>query len=509
MKQSLLRLHELDDVAVALRDLPAGTLVDGVTLTGDLPAGHKVALRGIAVGQPVRKYGQQIGFATAAMAPGDHVHTHNLGFGAGELALDHAPGSEARPIEPVPAEQRDTFLGYARPDGRVGTRNYLAVVSTVNCSATVCQRIAQRFAGAEVGEPGFDGVFAVTHKAGCGGKAGWELDLLRRTLAGLARHPNVGAYVLVGLGCEGNTMPEFIETGGLVRLGLPDAPPTPAMLIQDQGGTQATIEAGVRAVERFLPELRAMRRTRQTADKLVVALQCGGSDAWSGITANPAVGAASDRVVAQGGITVLGETPEIYGAEHLLTRRAVSPQVAERLLHRIAWWRDYTARHEFTIDNNPAPGNKVGGLTTIYEKSLGAVAKGGTAPLVAVYGYAEPCVVPGFGHMDTPGYDPVSVTGQVAGGCNLVVFTTGRGSCFGFKPAPVLKVASNSVMYRRMEPDMDLDAGPIAEGTSTVDEVGAAIYAALLELAGGRASKSETLGVGDEEINPWLLGCTM
>jgi len=503
----LVRLHEADQVAVAKRDLAAGERLDGLTLSEAVPRGHKLAVRDIPAGEPVRKYGQIIGFATADIPAGAWVHTHNVTFGSGELQLDYGIGDEVKPLDPV--AQPATFRGYRRSDGRVGTRNYLAVISTVNCSASVVQGIVRRFEGVEREYSDFDGVIPIVHKGGCGGKPGWELQLLQRTLAGFAKHPNVGAYVLVGLGCEGNLVADQIETGGLVRLeAAPQVRPT-AIVMQDIGGTQAAIEAGVAAVAELIPQVAAARREEVSAEHLTVALQCGGSDALSGITANPAVGCAADLIVRHGGAAVLGETPEIYGAEHLLTRRAVSREVADKLLERIAWWKDYTSRQGFTIDNNPSPGNKEGGLTTIFEKSLGAVAKAGTAPLSAVYEYAETVTTRGLVHMDTPGYDPVSVTGQVAGGCNLVVFTTGRGSCFGFKPSPVLKVATNTPMYQVMSPDMDLNAGPAFDGGETVAQVGQRIFDRLLTLASGEASLSETQGLGTEEFNPWILGCTM
>jgi len=505
----LLRLHPDDHVAVARVDLPAGASCGDLTTSALVPRGHKVALLRLAAGQPVRKYGQVIGFATADIAPGDWVHTHNLGFGRGELGLDYAAGADLRPFELLPPEQQATFNGYLRSDGRVGTRNYLAVVSTVNCSAAVVTAVARAFEGCERGLANFDGVIALTTKGGCAVKPGDELALFQRTLAGFANHPNVGAYVVVGLGCEGNVMADFLHTGGLIRLEAAPEKRPPTFLMQELGGTQATIEAASRAVADLIPHVAAARRTPQSAAHLRVGLQCGGSDALSGITANPAVGAMADLLVRHGGTPVLGETPEIYGAEHMLVRRAVSQEVADKLLAKIAWWKDYTARNGFTIDNNPAPGNKDGGLTTIFEKSLGAVAKAGTSPLVDVLDYAQPVTRPGLMHMDTPGYDPVSATGQVAGGCQLLVFTTGRGSCFGFKPAPSLKVATNTPMFERMKPDMDLNAGGIMDGTATVEEVGAQLFDRLLRLASGEASVSEAMGLGTEEFNPWIIGCTM
>jgi altronate hydrolase len=506
----LLRLHPTDHVAVARADLAAGTaLADGLTTRAAVARGHKVALEPVAVGQPVRKYGQIIGFATAAIAPGDWVHTHNLGFGSGELGLDYAVGSEVRPVAFVPEAQRATFQGYRRADGRVGTRNYLAVVGTSNCSAGVCTALARRFEGAADEYSDFDGVIALTTRGGCGGKPGFELELLQRTLAGCANHPNVGAYVVVGLGCEGNQLADFLVSGGLIRLDAPPAQRPPTFLMQAIGGTQATIDAAGRVIAELIPRVASARRATVGAEHLVVGLQCGGSDGLSGITANPAVGTMADELVHHGGAPVLSETPEIYGAEHLLTRRAASPEIAAKLLARIDWWRQYTARQGFTINNNPAPGNKEGGLTTIFEKSLGAVAKGGSTPLVDVIGYGEPVRARGLVFMDTPGYDPVSATGQVAGGCNLIVFTTGRGSCFGFKPAPSLKVATNTPMYEVMAADMDCNAGVIMDGAASVAQVGSELFARLLTFASGKASRSEALGLGADEFNPWIIGCTM
>jgi altronate hydrolase len=346
-----------------------------------------------------------------------------------------------------------------------------------------------------------DGVIALTHKGGCGAHyGGAEVDLLQRTLAGFARHPNIAGYVLIGLGCEINQIPDMVERQAL---GSPTS-----LVIQDEGGLVETVEAGARAIAALLPGANACRRETVPASELMVALQCGGSDAWSGITANPALGRAVDLLVAQGGTAVLGETPEVYGAEHLLTRRAVSRDVGEKLLARIRWWERYTAINGAEIDNNPTPGNKLGGLTTIYEKSLGAVAKSGTTPLNDVVEYAESVRARGFVHMDTPGYDPVSVTGQVAGGCNLVVFTTGRGSVFGCRPAPTIKVATNTPLYRRMAGDMDVNAGRVLEGAG-LDEIGGEIFELMLRVASGEPTRSERHGIGEEEFNPWILGATL
>ncbi len=501
-----IHLHPDDEVAIARETLPPGLRLrtrDGeIRVSRLIPSGHKVALRAVEPGAALHRYGQVIGFATAPIAPGDHVHSHNLSVGA--LTHDYAIGVDARPVAMVPEAERRTFMGFRRPDGRVGTRNYVAVISTVNCSASTVRAIAERFRGDALCDyPAIDGVVAFTHKGGCGSRYGSrEVELLQRTLAGIARHPNVAGYIFVGLGCEVNQIQDLVSGQGLES----DAPPL--LVIQDEGGLLETVEAGTRAVAALLPRAASYRREVVPASELVVALQCGGSDSWSGVTANPALGRAVDLLVAQGGTAALGETTEVYGAEHMLTRRASSPEVAEKLLERIHWWEDYTARNGFEIDNNPAPGNKAGGLTTIYEKSLGAVAKGGSTPLNGVYEYAERITARGFVHVDSPGYDPVSVTGQVASGCNLVVFTTGRGSCFGCKPAPSIKVATNSALYNKMKNDMDVNAGRVLEGSS-LDEVGKEIFDLMLAVASGEKTKSEKHGVGEEEFNPWIIGAVL
>jgi altronate hydrolase len=501
-----LRLHPDDDVAIALAPLGAGrTLtVAGHTLHLERPigAGHKIALRARAPGDPVHRYGQVIGFATAPIAPGEHVHSHNLAVGA--MQLHHAFGSDIR--QPPPVEPR-SFMGYRRVGRRAATRNTVAVLGTVNCSAFTVRRIAER-ARAELlpRYPNVTDVVALTHRAGCATRDNSpELEVLQRTLAGFARHPNVAGYLFVGLGCEVNHFESLLGTqqARLGTIGLP-----PYIGIQDAGGVQATIEAGLAALRPLLAEADRACREPVPLAELVLGLQCGGSDGFSGITANPALGYAADLLVAHGGTAVLSETPEIYGAEHLLTRRARTPAVGQQLIGHIRWWEEYTRREGFEIDNNPSRGNKAGGLTTIFEKSLGAVAKGGSMPLEAVYGYAEPITTAGFVYMDTPGYDPVSATGQVAGGCNLIAFTTGRGSCFGFKPVPSIKIATNSATYERMRDDMDIDAGRVLSG-ATIAEVGADIFERLIAVASGQPSLSEAQGIGEDEFNPWILGATM
>jgi altronate hydrolase len=507
----LLHLRPEDNVAVLKRTVKAGVTLrfDGqnLTLSRPVPAGHKVAVKPVAEGAAIRKYGQIIGFARTAIEPGEHVHTHNVLVK--DFGRDYEFCVDARPVQFHPPESLRSFEGFTRPNGRVGTRNYLAVISSVNCSASVSDYVAERFHTPEFKRdfPNVDGVIAFTHKSGCGIQPGGPLKLLQRVLAGLARHPNITGYVMIGLGCEVNQAQHLAHDFKLDQPAPGELAPT-IMTIQNTGGIRKTVEAGVAAVQKLLPAANDFRRTRHPVSKLLLALNCGGSDGNSGITANPALGVASDELVRYGGTSVLAETPEIYGAEHLLTRRAVSREVGEKLVGMIHWWEDYVRIHNASIDNNPSYGNKEGGLTTIYEKSLGAVAKGGQSPLAAVYEYAEPINTPGFGFMDTPGYDPVSMTGLVCGGCNVGVFTTGRGSVYGCKPSPCIKVATNTPLYQHMEEDMDINAGTILDGTETVQQVGMRIFERIIAVANGEKTKSELAGIGDEEFAPWILGPT-
>ncbi|MBM3215348.1 altronate dehydratase [Candidatus Poribacteria bacterium] len=508
-KALLLRLG--DDVAVAREDLSAISLAtpegSEIDVRGSIPSGHKVALRNIVAGSPICKYGQTIGFAKSDIEAGSHVHVHNVGVR--DFERDYNFGAEAKPVEPYAADRMRTFMGYERPDGRVGTRNYIAVISTVNCSASVSTYVADAFRGDRLTDfPNVDGILPITHKGGCGMAIGSEdYAQLQRTLAGFARHPNVFGYVLIGLGCEINQLEDLVANEGLLQIATTRKPPV-TISIQGEGGIRKTIDAGVRAVEAMLPAANACRRTVQPISKIVIGAECGGSDAHSGITANPAVGACGDELVRYGGTHCISETPEMYGAEHILTARAVSEEVGKALVARIQWWENYTAMFGVEINNNPTPGNQAGGLTTIYEKSLGAIAKGGTTPLRAVYRYAEPMRESGFVIMDTPGYDPVSVTGMVAGGANVVLFTTGRGSVFGFKPVPSIKIATNTPLYEHMIDDMDIDAGVILSGTS-VRDVGLQILDEVIAVASGKPSKSEAAGVGEAEFNPWNIGVTL
>ncbi len=504
-------LHDTDHVAVLKMPVRTGDeLVHDSTrlrVLENIGPGHKIALAEIADGAAVRKYGQIIGFANGPIAAGRQVHTHNLAWK--DFGRDYQFCVEAGPVNYHPPERMRYFPGYARPGGRVGTRNYLAVISSVNCSASVSHFVRDHFRTGDFKRdfPNVDGVIAFTHKGGCAMDAGEPRVVLQRVLAGIARHPNISGYVMIGLGCEVNQIEAIRRTHRLDESRPGETVPT-FLNIQATGGARKTVEAGVAAVTRLLPVANELRRSSQPISKLVLAENCGGSDGNSGITANPALGCASDELVRYGGTSVLAETPEIYGAEHLLARRAVSREVGEQLIRLIRWWENHARRHDCTIDNNPSHGNKEGGLTTIYEKSLGAVAKGGQSPLAAVYQYAEPILASGFCFMDTPGYDPVSMTGLVAGGCNVGVFTTGRGSVYGCKPAPCIKVATNTPLYRRMEEDMDLNAGTILDGAETIEQVGARILEKIIAVAGGEKTKSELAGIGDEEFAPWQLGPT-
>jgi altronate hydrolase len=509
------RLRSEDNVAVAARPLTLGTEIDvsGKTITLDrrIGMGHKIALCPIRSGEAVLKYGQIIGFAGCDIAPGSLVHVHNVRADAFER--DYAFCRD-RPPSPPQAEPR-YFSGFDRGSDRsdhrrYGTRNYLAIISTVNCSASTSKYIAERIRARNLlaDFPNVDGILPIVHKQGCAMQFdGPDHNQLDRTLAGFAKHPNVAAYILVGLGCETGTAMHLIEHQGLIQLNGSHHAPV-VLSIQECGGIGKTVEAGVRAVAELLPSVNDVKRTNLPAAHLILGTNCGGSDGNSGVTANPALGVASDLLVAQGGASVLAETPEIYGAEHLLTRRAVSREVGEKLVERIKWWEWYTGVFGAEINNNPSPGNKEGGLTTIYEKSLGAIAKGGSTALADVIGYAEPIRSKGLVVMDTPGYDPVSMTGIVAGGANVLVFTTGRGSVFGCKPAPSIKVATNSPLYNHMTDDMDINAGTILDGTP-VEQVGNEIFEEILAVASGKKTKSELSGVGEEEFAPWQIGPTL
>ena len=499
-----LLLRPDDDVAIATRDLPAGTRLrtggGEILLRGGVPRSHKIALRDVPAGKTVHKYGQSIGLATAEIVAGDHVHSQNLGMDTTPRGHEFGTGRTGLPAPTGPVR---TFLGYHRANGRVGTRNYIAVLTSVNCSASSAKMIVEQFRGAALDAyPHVDGVIALTHQSGCGLVPGSDgANTLVRTLHGYARHPNVSGLLVLGLGCEMVPVQSLVD-----GIDLPDDTLVTTLTIQETGGVRATVRAGVELIKEMLPVLDERRRAPAPISEIVLGLNCGGSDGYSGITANPALGRASDLLVAAGGTSVLAETPEVFGAEHLLTRRAVSEAVGRRLLGRLEWWQTYAEAGGGTLDNNPSPGNKAGGLTTILEKSLGAVVKGGQADLSAVYGYAEPITERGLVFMDTPGYDPVSVTGIVAGGATVVCFTTGRGSVFGCRPTPSIKLATNSEMFEQMSEDMDINCGRIVDGTAALRDVGDEIFERIIAVASGEETASEGLDIGQEEFVPWQLG---
>jgi altronate hydrolase len=504
MAPRTLRLHLADNVIVAIDEIDAGAVVEGVTAIRRVPRGHKMAIASVAPGEPVKKFGQIIGFASQQIDPGQWVHEHNVEVR--DFARDYQVAAGAREEPLLPLEQRATFEGYRRANGKVGTRNYLAILTSVNCSASVARFIAKEVERSEVLNdfPNVDGVIALVHGTGCGLAAKGEgFDTLKRTQWGYASNPNIAGVVLVGLGCEVFQIGRMKQEYGII-----ENENFRTMTIQESGGTKKTVEAGVQLLKEMLPGANQARRVVVPASELVLALQCGGSDGYSGITANAALGAAVDRLVRHGGTAILSETPEIYGAEHLLTRRAATQAIGEKLISIIRWWENYTSRTGDVMNNNPSPGNKAGGLTTILEKSLGAAVKGGTTTLAGVYQYAEPITTRGFVYMDTPGYDPVSATGQVAGGANLLAFTTGRGSAYGCKPVPSTKLATNSDIFRRMIDDMDINCGDILDGVS-IEDKGQEIFEHLLRVASGERTKSEMLGYGDAEFVPWQIGATM
>jgi altronate hydrolase len=499
-----LRLSPQDNVVVAIDPIRQGDTAASHAARQRIPRGHKMAIAPIPDGEPVRKYGQIIGFATRLIEPGDWVHEHNTGMQ--DFARDYRFAENAKNDELLPVEERATFQGYVRANGKIGTRNYIGILTSVNCSASVAKFIAEAVnrSGVLDDYPEIDGAVSFVHGTGCGMAAyGEGYDVLRRTQWGYATHPNLGGALMVGLGCEVFQIDRMKDEYGLV-----EGDHFQSMTIQATGGTRKTIAEGVERIKAMLPIAAKAKRETCSASEISLALQCGGSDGYSGITANPALGAAVDLLVAHGGTAILAETPEIYGAEHLLTRRAVNRTVGEKLVERIRWWEEYTQRNSGEMNNNPSPGNKAGGLTTILEKSLGAAAKGGSTTMRAVYEYAEPVKEKGFVFMDTPGYDPVGATGQVAGGANVMCFTTGRGSAFGCKPTPSIKLATNSEVFASMNEDMDVNCGDILDGV-TVAQKGEEIFQTVLRVASGERTKSEELGYGDLEFVPWQIGAVM
>ncbi len=498
------KLNNNDNVATALREIGVGETTQNLESINKIPKGHKIALRKINKGEKIIKYDQLIGVASKEILAGDHVHVENTDFKSTDHDYEFSTSIKLpNMIEP---EKRPTFKGYKRQNGKVGTRNYIGILTSVNCSATAAKNIAEVFTEDKLRlYPNVDGVVSFTHGTGCGmADSGDGFDALQRVLLGYIQHPNLAGILLIGLGCEANQIKFLLDA-----FDLHENPFFKTMTLQDMGGLRKTIKAGIKCIDDMLPEVNSIERTEQSVEHLSVALQCGGSDAWSGITSNPSLGHAADLLVKNGGTAILAETPEIYGAEHMLTRRAISPEVGKKLVDRILWWEDYVTRNKGSLNNNPSPGNKAGGLTTILEKSLGAAAKGGTTPLNDVLLYAQQAEKKGFLFMDSPGYDPASVTGQIASGCNVVTFTTGRGSCFGCKPSPSIKIATNTEMYNNMVEDMDVNAGKVITDNKSIEDVGQEIFDLIVRVASGEKSKSEYQGLGDLEFVPWQIGATM
>ncbi|MEW7849150.1 altronate dehydratase family protein [Massilia aurea] len=501
----LIRLHEADNVLIARSQLALGQQIEAggvaVRMRAQVPAGHKVAARRIALGEPIRKYDTVIGFAARDIEPGDHVHSHNIELR--EYDRDPGFGQDVRPVDYLPEDQRARFMGIVRPDGQVGTRNFIGIFSSVNCSATAINKIAEWFTPERLADyPNVDGVVAFAHTSGCGmSSPSYHFEVLQRTIAGYVRHPNLAGALIVGLGCERNQVASLVSAQDLQESGQ-----LRTMVMQDAGGTRQTIADGIAMVQQMLPAANAVTRQPVSASHIKIGLECGGSDGFSGITANPALGAAMDILVRHGGTAILSETPEIHGVENMLTRRAVTPAVGQKLLDRLEWWKEYTKGQNAQFNGVVGHGNQQGGLANIFEKSLGSAMKAGTTPLQAVYEYAEPIDRTGFVFMDSPGYDPVAVTGQIASGANLICFTTGRGSMFGSKPAPTLKLASNTAMYKRLEEDMDINCGLVLDGEASIEQMGQIIFDEILRAASGERTKSELLGLGDHEFIPWHLG---
>jgi altronate hydrolase len=499
----VIRLDNADNVVVARVEIAAGTEVssEGIITLQDVPLGHKIAARMIEKGQPVLKYNTVIGYASEDLLPGTWMHSHNIEFG--DTDRDYRYGQDYVPTDLLPAEQRATFQGIVREDGRVATRNYLGVFVVGNCGATVARKIANHFDTARLAAfPNVDGVVPYVHEIGCGMEmTGEPMNLLRRTIGGHVKHVNTAGGLLIALGCERNNIYGFIEQE---QLQLGDM--LKSLVIQDVGGVKTAVDLGIKMIEAMLPRANEVKRETVSAEHLIVGMQCGGSDGFSGLSANPALGAAVDILVQHGGTAILSETSEIFGVEHTLTARAVTPEVGRKLIDRIDWWLEYNRGRDTQINGRVSPGNNAGGLANVLEKSLGGAKKGGNAPLMDVYEYAHPVTTHGLVFMDTPGYDPVSATGQIAGGANLIAFTTGRGSCFGSLPAPTFKLASNSPMFNRMIDDMDINCGQIIDGDKSIAQMGQEIFERLLAHASGEQTKSELNGLGEDEFCPWQIG---
>jgi altronate hydrolase len=479
--------------------------LQNITLKTDIPRGHKVATKNIPRGTPVIKYGMPIGLANQDIQIGEHVHVHNISFSEFIPINDELTKPRSHALASL-SPRSTTFSGYKRRNGTTGVRNYIVVMADVNCSATVAKEIALNFRNT-LNRSDIDGVVPVTYSGGCAHSPNtYAHEIQARTLSGWLEHPNVVAALCIGLGCE--TMnwkrisAHLTESDALYL-------PIENFNITEVGGTKAAIQRGINWIRNCLEVLPKFERTMCPVSELRIGTNCGGSDAFSGMTANPALGLASDAIVNLGGTSVFAEIPECYGAETTyLFPRIKSQQHKEKLKNVLNFWNDYYSRHRVLADNNLAAGNISGGISTILEKSLGAIAKSGSSEISAVIDYGERIKESGLVLMNTPGYDPASVTGLVAGGCNMIAFTTGRGSTFGCSIAPTLKIATNSAIFEKMSDDMDINAGSILDGKALSD-VGEEIYETLLKCASGQQTKSEANRIGWEEFVPWSVGETL
>jgi altronate hydrolase len=504
-----IRLDPADNVIVARMPVAANTAVPvegrgaAIVTLHDVPAGHKIAARFITKGEAVRKYDTVIGYASEDLPPGTWMHSHNILFD--EVEKDYAFSCSYKPTDYVPEAERAAFRGILREDGRVATRNYVGVFTLGNAGATAARKIAAHFTPDRLEAfPMVDGVAPFAHEGGHGmERSGEAMALLRRTIGGTIRNPNNAAALIIASGEESNDLEGFLR-----EQGLEPGPALRTLVLAESGGLRRGVEAGIALVKEMLPTANAVTRQPLPVSHLTVGMQCGGSDGFSGLSANPALGAAMDILIRQGGTAILSETPEIFGVEQTLTARARTPEVGQKLVDRMNWWLSHTEGRDCQINGRVSPGNNAGGLANILEKSLGGAKKGGSTGLMEVYEYAEPVTQKGFVFMDTPGYDPVSATGQIAGGANMIIFTTGRGSCFGSLPAPTIKLASNTTMYERMKSDMDVNTGLVIDGEATVQEMGRLIFDQLLRHASGERTKSEISGMGANEFIPWPIGVT-
>jgi altronate hydrolase len=494
-------VHAEDDVAVAVRELAAGDRVEVagrvIELTEPIPRGHKVALRAVRAGESVRKFGWPIGRATRDIAAGTLVHTGNLATRLDGLdEYRYQPDVNALEVAAHPAASKgpDTFMGYRRADGRVGTRNEIWILCTVGCVARTAERIA-RLGAAQFGGQ-VDGIHAFTHPFGCS-QLGDDLKRTRRVLASLAMHPNAGGVLIVGLGCESNQLDRLLATmEGVDRSRLR------AFTAQSAGDET---EEGLAALDELVRIASRDRREPCPLSALTIGLKCGGSDGLSGITANPLVGHVANRISAAGGTPILTEIPEVFGAEQLLMQRAVSENVFHGIVSVVNDFKRYFLDNGQPIYENPSPGNIAGGITTLEEKSLGAVQKGGRAPVTQVLRYGERATLPGLALLEAPGNDAVSSTALVAAGATVLLFTTGRGTPLGF-PVPTLKISSNSALAQKKGHWIDFDAGTVLAGKKMHD-AGEELMRLVIETASGTPARNEVNG--EREISLWKSGVTL